>query len=70
MAAEQPLITIADSPYEDELDRYVGEEILGEKPERKPNRLKTTNRRSKRPLKRIIRKMNLNTLKSRTTASP
>lgn len=34
MAAEQPLITIADSPYEDELDRYVGEEILGEKPEK------------------------------------
>jgi hypothetical protein len=31
MANEQP-ITILDSPYEDELDRYVGEEILGEKP--------------------------------------
>ena len=33
MAAEQPQIIISDSPYEDALDRYVGEEILGEKPE-------------------------------------
>lgn len=33
MAAEQPQIIISDSPYEDALDKYVGEEILGEKPE-------------------------------------
>lgn len=33
MAAEQPIITISDSPYDDALDKYVGEEILGEKPE-------------------------------------
>jgi hypothetical protein len=32
-AAEQPIITISDSPYEDALDKYVGEEILGDKPE-------------------------------------
>jgi len=32
MAAEQPMITISDSPYEDALDRYVDEEILGEEP--------------------------------------
>ena len=33
MAAEQPMITISDSPYDDALDRYVDEEILGEAPE-------------------------------------
>ena len=33
MAAEQPMITISDSPYDDALDRYVDEEILGETPE-------------------------------------
>jgi hypothetical protein len=32
MAAEQPIV-ISDSPYDDALDRYIDEEIFGEKPE-------------------------------------
>jgi hypothetical protein len=33
MAADQPMITISESPYDDALDRYIDEEILGEVPE-------------------------------------